>query len=121
MSTPSRYAQNGARRRRIVARHRARVRAGEPCAICGRPIDLSIPYPQPWSFVVDEIVPVAYGGDPLLWSNTEPAHRWCNGIKGTHTLQWARTEVARQLSGIIRIADEQASRPSHAPFRRLDL
>lgn len=121
MSTPSRYARNGARRRQVVARHRARVRAGEPCAICGRPIDLSIPYPEPWSFVVDEIVPVAYGGDPLSWANTEPAHRWCNGIKSTHTLQWARAEVARQLAGIRRTPDGGQAGPSHAPFTRLEL
>ena len=121
MSTPSRYAQNGARRRQIVARHRARVRAGEPCAICGRPIDLSIQYPQPWSFVVDEIVPVAHGGSPLLWSNTEPAHRWCNGIKSTRSLQWAREEVARQLAGVSRIPDEHRAKPSRAPFTRLDV
>lgn len=120
MSTPSRYAQNGARRRQIVARHRARVRGGEPCAVCGRPIDLSIPYPEPWSFVVDEIIPVAYGGDPLSWANTEPAHRWCNSIKGTHSLQWARAEVARHLAGSSHSANGTV-KPSMAPFSRLDI
>lgn len=119
MATPSRYAGNGARRRQIVQRWRARVRSGVPCAICDRPIDLALKYPDPWSMVVDEIVPVAYGGDPLSWSNTEPAHRWCNGIKSTKSLQWARAEVARQLAGITRTDRMQKPTPSRAPFRKL--
>ena len=32
----------------------------------------------------------------MCHSNSGPAHRWCNGIKGTHTLEWARERV-RQL------------------------
>lgn len=70
---------------------------------------------------MDEIVPVAHGGSPLLWSNTEPAHRWCNGIKSTRSLQWAREEVARQLAGVSRVPDEQRAKPSRAPFTRLDV
>lgn len=34
------------------------------------------------SFEVDEIVPVSKGGDPLDFSNTQPAHRACNQRKG---------------------------------------
>ena len=69
---------------------------------------------------MDEIVPVAHGGDPLLWSNTEPAHRWCNSIKGTRSLQWARGEVARQLAGSAHSANGTV-KPSMAPFSRLDI
>ncbi|ACV79814.1 hypothetical protein [Nakamurella multipartita] len=38
-----------ARARRRVAQ---RVRAGEGCVFCGRPIELSIKYPDPMAFVV---------------------------------------------------------------------
>lgn len=37
-------------RDRVRKRVAARVRAGEPCCICGAPVDLSIRYPDPWSF-----------------------------------------------------------------------
>lgn len=34
------------------------------------------------SFEVDEIIPVSRGGDPLDFTNTQPAHRICNQRKG---------------------------------------
>lgn len=34
------------------------------------------------SFVVDEVVPVKYGGDPLDFANTRPAHWICNARRG---------------------------------------
>ena len=37
---------------------------------------------HPRAFVVDEIVPVALGGDPLDFANTQPAHWECNSRKG---------------------------------------
>lgn len=83
-----RYA-NGARRRAIRDRWRA---IGDPCHICGKPIDYSLGMvvdmssgkkrPHPMSFVVDEIVPVKYGGDPLDFENTRPAHWVCNARRG---------------------------------------
>ena len=38
--------------------------------------------PHPMSFVVDEVVPVKYGGDPLDFDNTRPAHWICNARRG---------------------------------------
>ena len=78
MTNNPRYS-NGARRRAIRARWRA---MGEPCRLCGRPIDYSLPAGHPMSFEVDEIVPVSKGGDPLDFANTQPAHRICNQRKG---------------------------------------
>ena len=75
----SRYARNGSRRRKLRARLKAQ---GLPCAICGQPIDYDLPAGDPMSFEVDEIVPVALGGDELDWSNLQPAHRICNQRKG---------------------------------------
>lgn len=75
-----RYA-NGNKRRAIRERWKA---AGEPCGICGKPIDYSLGFItdattgkkrlHPMAFVVDEIVPVSKGGDPLAFENTRPAH-----------------------------------------------
>ena len=78
---------NGARRDSIRARWRA---IGAPCWICGHPIDYSLGMmtvndkrrPHPMSFVVDEVVPVKYGGDPLDFDNTRPAHYICNARRG---------------------------------------
>lgn len=70
----------------------ARVAAGEPCGLCGKPIDLSLPQTfrdrdgkvkrAPWSLEVDEIVPVSKGGSPTDLANLQPAHRLCNQRAG---------------------------------------
>lgn len=84
--------ENGSARDRVRARIRAR---GEPCAICGRPIDYSLGMitdprtgkrrPHPMSFVVDEAIPVSQGGDPYdaaPGGNCRPAHWICNQRRG---------------------------------------
>ena len=92
-----RYA-NGARRRAIRDRWKA---IGDPCHLCGKPIDYSLGFVvdkatgkrhmHPMAFVVDEIVPVsryAEGGfdspeqAATTFSNTQPAHYICNARKG---------------------------------------
>lgn len=71
---------------------RSRVLSGEPCALCGQPIDLSLPQTYvdprdgkrkraPWSLEVDEIVPISQGGLPY-GENCQPAHRICNQRAG---------------------------------------
>lgn len=71
-SRPNKRRANGWRRSQLIARHRA---MGRDCQLCFRPIDYTLDS-GPWRFVVDEITPVALGGDPLSWANTEPAHAW---------------------------------------------
>ena len=34
------------------------------------------------AYVVDEVVPVSQGGDPLDFANTQPTHWICNARKG---------------------------------------
>lgn len=73
-----RYANGNARRKL-----RARIRSlGLPCAICGRPIDYSLPAGHPMSYELDEVVPVSRGGSPTDPRNVQPAHRICNERKG---------------------------------------
>ena len=80
---------NGARRTAL----RKRVAAqGLPCALCGKPIDYSLTTyvdpkdgrekRHPYSFELDEIVPVSKGGSPYDPGNVQPAHRICNQRKG---------------------------------------
>lgn len=92
MSNPRR--SNGHRRDQQRARWRA---LGRPCYICGRPIDYTLKAPAPWSFVIDETVPLKHGGS-MTWDNQGPAHWWCNRIKSTHNITWARTKVAELIT-----------------------
>ena len=85
---------NGYRRRRERERWR-HMRAD--CYICHRPIDYELKAPHPYSFVVDETIALARGGT-LTHDNSGPAHRWCNAIKGTHSLAWARERVAQLIA-----------------------
>ena len=76
---------NGHRRRQLKARVRA---MGLPCALCGQPIDYARPYDarDPLCWVLDEILPVSKGGDPLDFSNVQPLHNRCNQVKGARLL-----------------------------------
>ena len=98
---PNPRSANGAARRKVRERWRA---LGEPCAICGKPIDFSLGMvrdprtgrtrPHPMSFVVDEIVPVRFGGSPTSMSNTRPAHWICNARRGDGTRTRTPTPLA---------------------------
>jgi 5-methylcytosine-specific restriction endonuclease McrA len=62
---------------------RARIRAtGAACHICGEPIDYTLDWLNPRSFVVDHVVPLARGGQDAL-ANKKAAHRRreCNSKK----------------------------------------
>ena len=82
-------SKNGNTRRKIRAKWKA---IGAPCALCGKQIDYSLGFVfdprtgkkrmHPMAFVVDEIVPVALGGNPLDFANTQPTHWICNARKG---------------------------------------
>lgn len=62
-------------------RHRAVIAKGRPsCHICGQPIDYDLRWPDPGSFVVDHLIPLARGGADVL-TNVAPAHNRCNREK----------------------------------------
>ncbi len=88
MSGNARYS-NGSARRKLRAWLKDQ---GRPCHLCGRPIDYSLPAGDPWSFEVDELVPVSKGGSPINRSNVAPAHRICNQKRGNKPL--GKTKVA---------------------------
>ena len=97
MATNPRYRGAGgyAGRVRALQLVRDRVANGEPCALCGQPIDLTAPQfvlvngrkrRTPWSLECDEVVPVSRGGSPTDPANLQPAHRLCNQRRGNKLL-----------------------------------
>ena len=71
---------------------------GLPCAICGQPIDYSLPADgkHPGAFVIDEIRPISrhreFGYETAHdasadWNNLQPAHYICNARKGARTME----------------------------------
>jgi len=56
------------------------AKTGEPCHLCGMPIDLNAGKAEPLSFTVDHVIPVSAGGTDLM-NNLVPAHFKCNRIK----------------------------------------
>lgn len=65
-------------------RHRAVIAKGRPpCALCGQPIDYTLPHMDPGEYVVDHIVPRNRGGSDTL-DNKQAAHRRCNRAKSDH-------------------------------------
>ncbi len=94
-SSNPRYANYSAR---VAVRNRVRS-MGLPCAICGKPIDYTLRTPDPWSYELDEIVPVSKGGSPIDICNVQPVHRACNLKKGNRV--W----------GVVRKDDGTTSQP----------
>ena len=66
---------------RNVLRERVQ-RRGDPCAICGKPIDYTLPARHPMSYELDEIIPVSRGGSPIDPDNVRATHRICNEKRG---------------------------------------
>lgn len=70
--------RNPAQRRAL----RARVFANsDVCAICGYQVDKALGPYLPESPEIDEIIPVARGGDPYDFANLQLTHRKCNRQK----------------------------------------
>src|SRR5690349_10907709 len=72
-------------------RHRAAIARGKPdCALCFEPIDYTLKYPDPMSFVVDHIIPLGKNPTPEriaaldVISNKQAAHNTCNRAKWDH-------------------------------------
>ena len=74
------------------------------CSICGLPINLSLPYPHPWSLTIDHVTPIAKGGETRE-ENLQPAHFKCNRRKG---------EKGITLEQINELREEQGAAPINA-------
>ena len=51
------------------------------CGICGKPVDMSLRWPNPLSKCIDHIIPVSKGGHPSDIENLQLAHVCCNREK----------------------------------------
>lgn len=70
-----------------------RVKAmGQPCHICGLPIDPSLPAHHPYSFELDEVVPISKGGSACSVENVAASHRCCN--------QWKSNKDMRTVAAV---------------------
>lgn len=76
------------------------------CGICGMPINVSLPYPHPWSLTIDHIKPIAKGGTTSE-DNLQPAHFKCNRRKGEH--------MGITMLQINALREEQGGRPINTP------
>lgn len=63
-------------RKKAAALRRHVARTGEPCWICGQPIDLTLPARHAMAFTADHVEPLARGG--AVCGEIRPAHRRCN-------------------------------------------
>lgn len=54
----------------------------DTCAICGKPVDKTLPAGHPLAPELDEIIPVSRGGSPTDLDNLQLTHRICNERKG---------------------------------------
>jgi len=68
-------------------KNRARIlHAQDTCAICGRPVDKQLKYPDPMSPTVDHIIPLSKGGHPSDMGNLQLTHWICNRLKSDKTI-----------------------------------
>jgi 5-methylcytosine-specific restriction endonuclease McrA len=59
-----------------------RLRDGDTCRICGKPVDAEREPPHPLSATIDHVIALAMGGEHS-YRNTQLVHHRCNTEKGS--------------------------------------
>ena len=60
---------------------------GDPCVICGEPVDYALQYPHPFSWTLEHLIPVKDRPELLLDKNNwGSAHHGCNSMRGPEEL-----------------------------------
>ena len=67
------------------------------CHLCGLEVDMGLDPNHPLGRSVDELVPIADGGDPLDPTNCRLAHRCCNSCRGRRPITVAIRQRCREL------------------------
>lgn len=62
------------------------------CALCGKPVDFTLKYPDPWSPTIDHIIPINKGGHPSDLSNLQLAHFRCNRLKSDRIVETTKNK-----------------------------
>ena len=70
------------------------------CALCGKPVDKTLPFPDPFSATVDHIIPVAKGGHPSALDNLQLAHLICNQVKSSKLTQEQNKNDAKKAEEV---------------------
>lgn len=83
MTTATKYSDRGYRANAAALR-KATSDNGWPCHLCGKPIDMTLPYTHPLAFTADHLTAIARGGN--LLGELAPAHRRCNSRRGCKRL-----------------------------------
>lgn len=81
MKVSPRPDKTGPQRKEFEANKRKILKTQTICGICGKPVDKSLKYPDPWSATIDHIIPVDKGGNPSAMDNLQLAHFYCNRQK----------------------------------------
>ena len=93
--------QNGTHRKQFE-RNKKKIYATQSiCAICGKPVDYSIPYPHPLSACIDHIIPVSKGGHPSDINNMQLAHMTCNRQKSDKLIADGRNRINTNVHEVI--------------------
>lgn len=83
VTTATKYSDRSYRAKAAALR-KATSDNGWPCHLCGKPIDMSLPYTHPLAFTADHLDAIANGGN--LLGDLAPAHRRCNSRRGRKRL-----------------------------------
>ena len=71
------------------------------CGICGKPVDMSLRWPNPMSKCIDHIIPVSKGGHPSDIDNLQLAHMCCNREKSDKILKEKSDKPMAKVDEII--------------------
>lgn len=84
--------------RSALAKNKKKLLATQDvCAICGKPINKKLKYPDPLSATVDHIIPIDKGGHPSDMNNLQLAHLSCNRQKSDKLV--ATDQLSDELIG----------------------
>lgn len=92
--------RDGTHRRQFDINKKRIYATQDICGICGKPVDKTLPWPNPLSKSVDHIVPVSLGGHPSDIDNMQLAHLACNRAKSNKLMEQkveAETIVSNRL------------------------
>lgn len=82
-------------------RNRKRILATqEVCALCGKPVDKTLRFPNPLSPSIDHIIPVAKGGHPADIENLQLTHLKCNQQKATKIVYEDNKGIVKQAENL---------------------
>lgn len=93
--------QNGTHRKQFERNKKKIYATQDICAICGKPVDFSIPYPHPLSACIDHIIPVSKGGHPSDINNMQLAHMTCNRQKSDKLIDDSRRRQTTSCNEVI--------------------